>query len=191
MVAVPLVLSMGWVNSPPTFTAVIETVADVANQRLQSPSYHSPPHHLGEMAATVPLPKPSVPTGDGVSGTALQFPDLRDPSLPTTGDPLEYVDIFLDDFISLAQQPTLRRVRRTLLHTIDHVFSAIECRGLSLQERARLPEEVTQGRLQLGHGEDNTLVGGGHSEPHYSPASTSNRAALEDTGQHPTLTASH
>ena len=31
MVAVPLVLPMGWVNSPPAFVTVNETVTDVAN----------------------------------------------------------------------------------------------------------------------------------------------------------------
>ena len=43
MVAVPLVLPMGWVNSPPAFLMGTETIADVAKQRLRSPSYQPPP----------------------------------------------------------------------------------------------------------------------------------------------------
>lgn len=34
MVAVPLVLAMGWINSPPTFCAVAETACDIANDRM-------------------------------------------------------------------------------------------------------------------------------------------------------------
>ena len=53
---------------------------------------------------------------------AVAITSSRDPSLPTTRNPLEYVEIFVDDFISLAQDPQLQRVRQTLLHTVDHVF---------------------------------------------------------------------
>ena len=35
MVAFPLVLLMGWVESPPQFCAVMETVADLANTALR------------------------------------------------------------------------------------------------------------------------------------------------------------
>ena len=70
MVAVSLVLPMGWVNSPPAFVTATVTVTDVANQRLRSPSYQPPPHRLDEMAAAVPLPAPSAPVGDGGSGAA-------------------------------------------------------------------------------------------------------------------------
>ena len=56
---------------------------------------------------------------------AVAIPLCRDPYLPTTGKPLEYVNIFVDDFISLAQDPKLRCVRQTLLQTIDHAFSPL------------------------------------------------------------------
>ena len=44
LVASPLVLPMGWVESPPNFCAVIETVADLANTALskQNPRLHMP-----------------------------------------------------------------------------------------------------------------------------------------------------
>ena len=35
LVALPLALPMGWTQSPPMFSAVTETIADVANQRLR------------------------------------------------------------------------------------------------------------------------------------------------------------
>jgi hypothetical protein len=34
LVAIPLALPMGWVESPPYFCAVTETIADLANSRL-------------------------------------------------------------------------------------------------------------------------------------------------------------
>jgi len=36
LVAFPLVLPMGWVESPPYFTAVIETICDLANTALRA-----------------------------------------------------------------------------------------------------------------------------------------------------------
>ena len=98
------------------------------------------------MDAAVPFPAPSVPASDCGSGAAVQIPDTRDPSLPTAGDSLEYVDIFVDDFISLAQQPTLRRVKLTLLHTIDHGF-----RPLSAEDSAFRSEPVSLKKLRKGN----------------------------------------
>ena len=46
LVALPLVLPMGWKNSPPIFSTVTETIADMANQRIQNDAYAPPTHHL-------------------------------------------------------------------------------------------------------------------------------------------------
>ncbi len=43
------------------------------------------------------------------------------PSLPMVGAPATYVDVFVDDFVGLAQKHK-RRVRRTLLEAVDEVF---------------------------------------------------------------------
>ncbi len=55
LVALPLVLPMGWKNSPPIFTTATETIADLTNQRLQR-HLHAPPHHLNEMAESILSP---------------------------------------------------------------------------------------------------------------------------------------
>ena len=58
---------------------------------------------------------------------ALQVPIVRDPSLPSTDKPVSYVDIFVDDFVGLAQgSSNSRRVRRILMHAIDDVFRPLE-----------------------------------------------------------------
>ena len=49
LVAFPLVLPMGWKNSPPIFSTAMETIADLANQRIQS-NHHPAPHHLDDLA---------------------------------------------------------------------------------------------------------------------------------------------
>ena len=44
LVAIPTVLTMGWVNSPPTFSALTETICDITNDRMYR--HHAPPHRL-------------------------------------------------------------------------------------------------------------------------------------------------
>lgn len=43
LIAFPLVLPMGWKNSPPYFCALTETVADVTNEYIQRHLW--PPRH--------------------------------------------------------------------------------------------------------------------------------------------------
>lgn len=139
LVAFPLVLPMGWKNSPPIFSAATETAADIANCDLQS-NAPVPSHPLGQLAATmddpimppprprptsVPLPPPS-PTAP--TPTHLPTPVSRDTSLPVFGDAdynkfLAYIDVFVDDFIALCQgQHNRHRVRNILLRAVDQVF---------------------------------------------------------------------
>ena len=51
LVALPLSLPMGWVDSPPAFCAVTETVADLANHH---PHQDWPEHPLEQLAMTPP-----------------------------------------------------------------------------------------------------------------------------------------
>ena len=55
------------------------------------------------MEAEVPLPERDSRSLAPEPGVAVRAPRTRDPLLPTTGKPLEYVDIFVDDFVSLGQ----------------------------------------------------------------------------------------
>ena len=59
LVAFPLVLSMGWVESPPAFCSGTETIADLANARSDRPL---PKHLLEDVALTQPLASPSLPS---------------------------------------------------------------------------------------------------------------------------------
>lgn len=149
LVAFPLVLPMGWTNSPPIFSTATETIADLANKRLTSNTTMAP-HHLDELAQSIPSPSPSCPlvtppnlTRDTSPRPLVTPPPVdltRDPSLPTSQTPLAYADVFVDDFVGAAQEPHLhnqatecqnpdldnrRRVRRALLHSIDDVFQPL------------------------------------------------------------------
>lgn len=124
LIAFPLVLPMGWTNSPPVFSTATETIADLANQWLRT--LRAPlPHHLDDLAQQVSHVPPAPPTN------LSELPPItRDPSLPTTATPLAYTDVFVDDFIGAAQQcpdyDNLRRVRRVILHSIDDVFRPLD-----------------------------------------------------------------
>ena len=56
LLAVPMVLPMGWTESPPYFCSATETVADLANHRVTM-GWNPMPHHLDQVADTVPAPE--------------------------------------------------------------------------------------------------------------------------------------
>jgi hypothetical protein len=60
LLAIPLVLPMGWTESPPHFCSMTETVADVANDRARA-GWVPPPHRLDSVAESVPEVEPPSP----------------------------------------------------------------------------------------------------------------------------------
>jgi hypothetical protein len=65
LVAVPLALTMGWINSPPTFTSVSETICDLANHSLYK--RHAAPHRLEGLASIQDLCESSRDSSAGSS----------------------------------------------------------------------------------------------------------------------------
>ena len=140
MVEIPLPLHMEWKNSPPLFYTDTETVADLANKSLRS---HQPskPHKLDNRAEVIALsPVPPL---------AQEHPQLtRDLYLRRPkAKLLAYVDVFVDDFLGLAQGPRHRRrhVRRTLFHALDKVF-----RPLDRQDTKQRKEVLSKKKLEAG-----------------------------------------
>ncbi|KAI2509948.1 hypothetical protein MHU86_4513 [Fragilaria crotonensis] len=139
LVAFPLALPMGWVESPPYFTSVTETACDLLNAALRR--WDPPlPHRLETLAATPPATTTQVPTSSTVAAAAWQMARMGSPTLQTP--PLAYVD----DFI-LAAQTTRhqRRVMCTALHSIDRVL-----RPLSPADRSSRKEPVSVKKLRQG-----------------------------------------
>ena len=140
IIALPLVLPMGWQTSPPTFSTTM------ANQRLAL-NQSGRSHPLDDMAHSIKSPpEPLPPFQPSKTPAGVPVPTHRDPSLPIQNQPLSFVDVFVDNFVGLCQgKQKQRRVRRTLLQVIDQVFHP-----LSLSRRpfhkigAHFPQEITK-----------------------------------------------
>lgn len=122
IIAFPLTLPMGWVESPPYFTVLTETACDLANDHLRrrgSKAFiHHPAHRLETVAATPPADV--VPFN--VTGVVSRE-RLRSRGCP----PVASVDVYVDDFILMAQTHVQRReVLRSALTAIDQVFRPLE-----------------------------------------------------------------
>jgi hypothetical protein len=125
LVGFPLVLPMGWMHSPPLFTAATETVADLANHQLAL-NAPCPAHRLDLLSESAPPP--------GVQPTSrVHRPPpiaLRPKGCPP-GRPHPAVkawDVYLDDFIGMVQGGAAHRrhVKRTLLYALYKVFRNLE-----------------------------------------------------------------
>ena len=112
LIAFPLAAPMGWVESPPFFTALSETAADLGNAAIRA-GRHPPPHRLERVADTNPSPAPP--------SVALPMQTRR---MVGKKSPLGYIDVYVDDFIGLAQGSRRRRnrIRSLLFHAVDQVF---------------------------------------------------------------------
>jgi hypothetical protein len=127
LIAFPLVLPMGWKNSPPYFCAVTETVADVTNERNMR-NYHPARHPLETLANTKPPPISTNKPDARKVGTMDHSRAVPVPSSPTqlppVRRPLGTFDIYVDDFLGVAQGNArrLQRIRRVLFHTLDEVL---------------------------------------------------------------------
>jgi hypothetical protein len=113
---------MGGMNSPPIFSTATETIADTANARLSS-GWLPPSHPLDELAASVSAPPHKAYWGSKSMPPFEPYPDC-DPSFPTVGAPATYVDVFVDDFMGLAQKHK-QQVRCTLLEAVNEVFQPL------------------------------------------------------------------
>ena len=116
LLALPLVLPMGWVSSPPYFCAVTETVADLVNNW---PANIQPPAHPLESVSQTPPPDEPQPAATGcqpdevtphlaslVPGPTRNPSSVRGPPVlrPFT-KPTRHTDVYVDDFIQATQGP--------------------------------------------------------------------------------------
>jgi hypothetical protein len=147
LVAFPLALPMGWANSPPSFCAATETVADIANDSILK-WRDPPPHRLEEVADTPPetdvrpalLPLPSH--------VATPVPETRDPALlGIARRQLAAIDLFVDDFIGLGQgsRQRLNRIRRILLTALDQVLRPVDNQDSPAHKEPASVKKLRQG----------------------------------------------
>jgi hypothetical protein len=113
LIGLPLTLPMGWALSPPYFCAYTETAADLANHALAMnlPCAHPDPVETTSQALKLPLLNTH-------SSNAVV------PMGPLLPEPLSYVDVYLDDFIALAQHNAMPPTLHHLVASIHQVFRA-------------------------------------------------------------------
>jgi hypothetical protein len=147
LVAIPLTLPMGWVLSPPYFTAATETIADMANAALKL--NHIPgPHRLDSIADAPTTADPPLVSGAQTTlsdTTTVPLPPLSSPAFHRR--PLQYTDVYMDDFIGAVQGGPKRRqqARRIIFDTIDRVF-----RPLSPTDGKNRQEPISVKKLKKG-----------------------------------------
>ena len=144
LIAIPTVLPMGRVASPPYFCAVTETVADLANESLQAePPLTTTPHRLDQVADTPPPPDEpfSIPT----LSQRMHPPEWQSPQQQA----LAYVDVYMDDFLGVAQGTPQRRttIRRAIFSALDRVL-----RPLATNDNPLRQEPASIRKLMAGDG---------------------------------------
>ena len=152
LVALPLALPMGWVESPPWFSVVTETGADIANAMLLRPIGHLPPHRLEPACNSLPKEDLVTQTHPSSSPTVapVPLPSNPDPALSdlqTSARILSKFDIYVDDYLGVVQGTSQRRaaVRRVLLHAVDRLL-----RPLSADDHPARKEPISVKKLQQG-----------------------------------------
>jgi hypothetical protein len=143
LLALPLVLPMGWTQSPPLFCAATETATDMANLRLKR-NWQPGPHRLDRLADTRPAPKPLAPISP--SSTTLPLPE-HPPIRNWKRKALAQFDVFVDDFIGLGQGDPARllEIRQVLLHTIDKLFRSLDAQDSEYRNEPSSTKKLGKG----------------------------------------------
>ena len=146
MVGFPMILPMGWVESPPYLCAITETIADIANARLRDGDLAWIPHRFDELADSRPAPL-ARPTPPDIPPTQAPPPTTR--SRGPLKPPLNCVDVYMDDFLQLSQSSKSVRqaARRTLFESIDRVL-----RPLAPNDNPKRKEPNSTKKLGKGDG---------------------------------------
>ena len=152
LLALPLVLPMGWTQSPPYFCAATKTIADITNKRLAN-RWPAPPHRLEALATSAPLPDEdtflSLPTNPP---TTLQQPEHPPANRWLRKRPLKKVEVFVDDFVGMGQGTTakLSTIRQTLLHSLDEVLRPLDPDDDAYRKEPASTKKLRQGDAAWG-----------------------------------------
>ena len=138
LIGIPLACTMGWVQSPPSFCTMSETVCDLANKRSSSSPTLAEPHRMEPHASSrddlsydwTPRPREAdAHAADAALGGSASPNDLEEVAPPSNRPlkrPLGSTDVFVDDFIQLGQGGKRRMLalRRHLYHAIDDILAS-------------------------------------------------------------------
>jgi hypothetical protein len=131
---------MGWVQSPPTFCTMSETVCDLANHAIRSNKPADTEHRL-EAQAGIDNDlsyswEPRKKEPEQASADKALEPYSRTTLIPTEtkatppsnmpfAKPVGTTDVFMDDYIQVGQggPRRMRKLRRHLLEAVDRVLA--------------------------------------------------------------------
>ena len=153
LVAFHLVLPMGWVESPPQFCAVTETVADIANTALRGKTQRLHMPHL--------LDQVSESTVPGLDSPISGHLDINHNRVVQTKGALAYTDIFVDDLLGITQGNKARQeeFKRPLLHSLDNVLRPLLANGPAHAPRLCITEKDEAGRQHVGNAKNTIGLG--------------------------------
>jgi hypothetical protein len=141
IIAFPMILPMGWVDSPNFLCALTETIADLTNHRTAALELATTVHHLDAAASTAP--PPTAPRTGSPQYNGQPPPTTR--SLGPVKPPLTYTDVYMDDFLMATQRSERQAVRSTLFECIDAVL-----RPLSPTDNPSRKEPISIKKLLKG-----------------------------------------
>jgi hypothetical protein len=147
LVAFPMILPMGWIESPQYLCAVTETITDMANELFAQPVRSTAPHRLDNLAdSRPPAVAPTLVAPTQLMDTAA-VPPPRVRSRGPFQPPLNAVDVYMDDFILLSQLPRPDRVvaRRTVFECIDSVLRPISDGDNPFRKEPNSTKKLAQG----------------------------------------------
>ena len=142
LVAIPMSLTMGWCQSPPSYCVMSETICDQVNAKIAKAPLAGRPHRLSARAEAHDdndrsleprdREKEDADANEALTAIPGALPVERHdvgpppPSNRPFKRPVAHTDVFVDDFIQIAQgsKNKLRSVRNHLLHTVDEVMDA-------------------------------------------------------------------
>jgi hypothetical protein len=152
LLALPLVLLMGWTESPPCFCPTTETIADITNKCLVN-HWPAPPHRLEDLASIDPVPDEDSQPALTLSGTSICQPlNLWPDNSKTQKLPLKKVDLFVDDFIGMGQgsPKELSKIRQTLLNSLDKVLRPLDDLDSAYRKEPASTKKLKQGDAAWG-----------------------------------------
>jgi hypothetical protein len=138
LIGFPLSIPMGWKSSPPYFCAFTETAADMANAWLTQPDLPIPPHPLVHSSQAHDVPR------DSHFSPSIVHP----PTVCPTSPPLARVDVYIDDFISIAQAPRTYETLNSALNSISSIFR----HNPHAADRSARKQTISASKLASGDG---------------------------------------
>jgi hypothetical protein len=151
LIVFTVVLPMGWKESPPVFTSATKKTPDLANNQIQQGTKH-PPHRLelqSKSYSNVPTSQHMVQQATSTSKVMWAHGHAH--------NAVGKWDVYVDDFIGLAQSSATRRKPRSGIPRFER-------HGCSPWPRTSVGQEAVEGTRNLGHHKEIFGVGTGHSQ---------------------------